>query len=314
MRAPLSGVVIPVCTPLSSDGTAVDDISLRRHLERLVSAGADGVFMLGTSGEFGFLTDEQRRQVLEVTVDRIDGRVPVLVGISDTATARAVTQAEMLIPLGADGVVATAPFFAATGPREIREHFHGIRRAIGQVPLFAYENPGRVNGESIPAELVIDLASDGTLQGVKDSSGDRSYLEALLRGRRQEGLDDFGILSGSEIDADWAVLAGADGLVPGLGNVDPRGYIDLLQFARGGYVDRSGAEQARLRRLFGIVSIPTSEPMGGSSRALGAFKAAMKMLGVIAHDACAPPSVRLGEEDRRRIEHILQEHGPEEVE
>src|SRR5699024_272089 len=100
MRAPLSGVVIPVCTPLSGDGTAVDVTSLRRHLDRLVTYGVDGVFVLGTSGEFGFLTDEQRRRVLEVTVDEIDGRVPVLVGISDTATARALAQAEMLVPLG----------------------------------------------------------------------------------------------------------------------------------------------------------------------------------------------------------------------
>lgn len=133
-------------------------------------------------------------------------------------------------------------------------------------------------------------------------------MEALLRGRRQQGLDGFGILSGSEVDADWALLAGADGLVPGLGNVD------LLQLARDGDVERAAAEQERLRRLFGIVSIPTGEPMGDSSRALGAFKAAMKMLGAIAHDPCAPPSIRLGEEDRRRIEQILQEHGPEDVE
>lgn len=314
MRAPLSGVVIPVCTPLSGDGTAVDVTSLRRHLDRLVTYGVDGVFVLGTSGEFGFLTDEQRRRVLEVTVDEIDGRVPVLVGISDTATARALAQAEMLVPLGADGVVATAPFFAATGPMEIREHFRGIRREIGQVPLFAYENPGRVNGTSIPADLAIDLAGDGTIQGVKDSSGNRSYLEGLLRGRQRRDLDGFGILSGSEVDADWAILSGADGLVPGLGNVDPRGYIDLVELARGGHVERAGAEQERLRKLFGIVSIRTSEPMGDSSRALGAFKAAMKMLGAIDHDPCAPPSIRLGEEDRRRIEQILQEHGPEDAE
>lgn len=314
MRAPLSGVVIPVCTPLVGDGTAVDDASLRRHLDRLVMAGVTGVFMLGTSGEFGFLTDEQRRQVLEVTVDEINGRLPVLVGISDTATARTVSQAEMLIHLGADAVVATAPFFAASGPMEIGEHFRGIRRAIGQVPLFAYENPGRVNGESIPANLAIELAAEGTIQGVKDSSGNRSYLDALLRGRERHGLGALSILSGSEVDADWAILSGADGLVPGLGNVDPRGYVNLVEHARGGSVEQAGAEQERLRKLFGIVSIGTKEPMGDSSRALGAFKAAMKMLGAIDHDPCAPPSVRLGDDERRMIEQILLEHGPEGVE
>src|SRR5690625_22772 len=314
MRAPLSGVVIPVCTPLTADGTAVDEASLRRHLDRLVTAGVDGVFILGTSGEFGFLTDEQRRFVLEVTADEIGGRLPVLVGISDTATARAVAQAEMLIPLGADAVVATAPFFAASGPMEIGEHFRQIRRAIGQMPLFAYENPGRVNGESIPAALAIELAGDGIIEGVKDSSGDRSYMDALLRGRERHGLSTLSILSGSEVDADWAILAGADGLVPGLGNVDPRGYVDLVELARGGEVEQAGVEQERLRKLFGIVSIRTREPMGDSSRSLGAIKAAMKMLGAIEHDPCAAPTARLGDAQRRTIEQILLEHGPEGVE
>lgn len=314
MSTPLAGVVIPVCTPLNGEGTAVDEGSLRRHLNRLGDAGVSGVFVLGTSGEFGFLTDAQRRQVVEVTADEVGGTLPVLVGISDTATARAVTQADMLIPLGADAVVATAPYFAASGPLEIGEHFRGIRRAIGEVPLFAYENPGRVNGHSIPADLALELAADGTIQGVKDSSGGHAYLEALLRGREREGLSSLSILSGSEVDADHAILSGADGLVPGLGNVDPHGYVHLMQLAQGGEVARARAEQERLRRLFAIVSIETEVPMGDSSRALGAFKAAMKMLGAIDHDPCAPPSVRLDDDDRSRIEQILVEHGPEGVE
>lgn len=314
MRAPLSGVVIPVCTPLVRDGSSLDEGSLRRHLNRLVAAGVSGVFVLGTSGEFGFLTDDQRKQVVEVTVEEIGGRVPVLAGISDTATARTVSQASMLVPLGVDAVVATAPFFAASGPMEIGEHFRGIRRAIGELPLFAYENPGRVNGHSIPADLAIELAAEGVIQGVKDSSGERPYLEALLRGRERQGLGSLSLLSGSEVDADWAILSGADGLVPGLGNVDPHGYVELRELALRNDAAKAGAQQQRLRGLFGIVSIETGEPMGDSSRALGAFKAAMKMLGVIDHDPCAHPSVRLDDGDRRRIEQILGEYGPERVE
>lgn len=185
-----TGVTVPVCTPLTPFDQ-VDAASLRRLLDHLVSHGVHGVFVLGTSGEFGFLTDAQRAHVVTTTVDHVAGRIPVLVGISDMASERAIEQARALLPLGAEGAVATAPYFAATGPLEMREHFRRIKAAIGETPLFGYENPPRVNDVSIPAQLVLDLAEEGTFAGFKDSSGDPEYLGELLRGRTERGLDEF---------------------------------------------------------------------------------------------------------------------------
>ncbi|MFC0673283.1 dihydrodipicolinate synthase family protein [Brachybacterium hainanense] len=303
-----TGVIIPVLTPLDPGGE-VDEASLRRLLDHLLDHGVDGVFLLGTSGEFGFLTDAQRVAVVTATVRHVDGRVPVLVGISDTATARAIEQARLLLPLGADAAVATAPFFAETGPLEIGEHFRRIAEAIGDVPLLAYENPPRVNGMSIPVPLLLDLAAEGVIAGVKDSSPDQGHLLSLLAGRSARGLSALRVLSGSETAAAAAIRAGADGLVPGLGNVDPGGYVELLRLARAGDPG-ADALQARLTALFGIVDIAPQAPMGGSSRALGAFKAACRLLGVIAEDRCAVPSVLLGEADRAAVAAVLAAHGP----
>lgn len=307
-----TGVVIPVCTPLTRDD-AVDTDSLRRHLDHLIAHGVDGVFMLGTCGEFGFLTDAQRVEVVRTAVDHVDGRVPVLVGVSDTASERVVQQVELLMSLGdrgPDGAVATTPFFAATGSLEIAAHFRRIKQALGDVPLFGYENPPRVNGASIPVETVLELAADGTFAGFKDSSGDQAYLEAILVGRQEQGLHDFRVLSGSEVQAAAALRAGADGLVPGLGNVDPAGYVRLMA-AAGAEEPACDEEQERLRALFAIVSIPTHAPMGGSSRSLGAFKAAMRLLGLIDEDRCAPPSVLYDDADRAQVATILSAHGPD---
>lgn len=302
-----TGVIIPVCTPLdSSDG--IDEGSLRRLLDHLVEHGAHGVFVLGTCGEFGFLTDSQRAQVLRTTVAHVAGRVPVLVGISDMASERAIEQARALLPLGADGAVATAPYFAATGPSEIAEHFRRIKAAIGDTPLFGYENPPRVNDTSIPARLALDLAQEGTFTGFKDSSGDPEYLGELLRGRRDRGLDGFRILSGSETHAVDALRAGADGLVPGLGNVVPDAYVELFETASAA-PEQADELQTRLRELFAIVRIPTRDAMGGSSRALGAFKAALRLRGVIEDDRCAPPSVLYQDQDRGEIAALLTAHG-----
>ena len=259
-----TGVVIPVCTPLTRDD-AIDTDSLRRHLDHLIDHGVDGVFVLGTCGEFGFLTDAQRVEVVRTAVDHVGGRAPVLVGISDTASERAVLQVELLMSLGdrgPDGAVATTPFFAATGPLEIAAHFRRIKQALGDVPLFGYENPPRVNGASIPVETVLELAADGTFAGFKDSSGDQAYLEAILPGRQDQGLHDFRVLSGSEVQAAAALRAGADGAyVPGLGNVDPAGYVRLMA-AAGAEEPACDEEQELLRALFAIMSIPTHAPIG----------------------------------------------------
>ncbi|MCT1776280.1 dihydrodipicolinate synthase family protein [Brachybacterium sp. p3-SID957] len=303
-----TGVIIPVCTPLGADDD-IDTASLRRHLDHLIAGGVHGVFVLGTSGEFGFLTDRQRELVVRTTVDQVAGRVPVLVGISDMASERAIEQAHLLIPLGADAVVATAPFFAATGHGEMLTHFRRIKQAAGDVPVYGYENPPRVNDTSIPVDVVLDLAADGTFAGFKDSSGDLEYLRAILAGRAARRLSNFHVLSGSETDALAALRAGADGLVPGLGNIDPAGYVSLMEHALCDG-DRAQKEQERLQRLFSIVEIPTHTPMGGSSRALGAFKTAIKQLGHFADDRCAPPSVLFDDADRSVVAEILAAHGP----
>jgi len=306
-----AAVVIPVCTPLTPQNE-IDALSLRRHLDHLIDSGVDGVFVLGTSGEFGFLTDRQRADVVREAVDHVDGRVPVLVGVSDTSSERAAEQVRMLMHLGgrgADGAVATAPFFAATGQLEIAAHFRRIKQELGNLPLFGYENPSRVNGTSIPVGTVLELAADGTFAGFKDSSGDLAYLKAILAGRRERGLDGFLVLSGSETAAAAALRLGADGLVPGLGNVDPAGYV-RLQAAAGVDDVTCDAEQQRLKELFAIVSIPTHLPMGGSSQALGAFKAAMRLLGLIDDDRCAPPSVLFDDDDRAQVAALVRAHGP----
>lgn len=115
-------------------------------------------------------------------------------------------------------------------------------------------------------------------------------------------------MSGSETHAVDALRAGADGLVPGLGNVFPAEYVELFETVSS---DAEGADelQARLRELFGIVRVPTRQEMGGSSRALGAFKAALRLLGVVDDDRCAPPSVVYDDIDRAEIASLLVTHG-----
>ncbi|MGW1225812.1 dihydrodipicolinate synthase family protein [Streptomyces sp. NPDC002530] len=299
LTAPLRGVVPPVCTPLDPRGE-VDTASLARLVDHLVSGGVHGLFALGSTSEVAYLTDEQRGTALETVVNAADGRVPVLAGVIDTTTPRVVEHARTAAALGADALVATAPFYTRTHAREIADHFRRLRAEV-DLPLFAYDIPVAVHSK-LSAALVRELAEDGTLAGLKDSSGDEGGLRRLVvalggrEGRADGPAPDFSVLTGSELTVDAALLAGADGVVPGLGNVDPAGYVRLYEAARGGDWTLAAKEQERLVELFAMVDAGPEADMGRSSSALGAFKAALQLLGVIECGDTAFPQIPLSAE------------------
>ncbi|MFI1963032.1 dihydrodipicolinate synthase family protein [Streptomyces pathocidini] len=307
LPAPLTGVVPPLCTPLTPGGD-VDTDSLRTLCERLIGSGVDALFALGSSGETAYLADAQRRTVLRTAVEAAAGRVPVLAGVIDMTTARVLDHARVAAESGADALVATAPFYTRTHPVEIADHFRRIRRGV-DLPLFAYDIPVAVHTK-LPAATVLDLAEDGTLAGLKDSSGDDGALRRLLVELRTRGLDSrFSVLTGSELAVDGALLAGAHGVVPGLGNVDPAGYVRLYAHARAGRWTEAAAEQDRLAALFAITDVGHEAAMGRSSSALGAFKAALHLLGAINCPATAAPQVPLGDAETKAVSHLLEEGG-----
>jgi 4-hydroxy-tetrahydrodipicolinate synthase len=307
LPAPLNGVVPPLCTPLTPAGD-VDTRSLAALTERLIGAGVSALFALGSTGEAAYLTDRQRHAVLETVVRTARGRVPVLAGVIDMTAARVLDHARTATELGADGLVATAPFFTRTHSAEIADHFRRLRGGT-DLPLFAYDIPVSVHTKLTRA-TVLPLAEDGTLAGVKDSSGDDGALRRLLTEVRRRGLDrTFSVLTGSELSVDGALLAGAHGVVPGLGNVDPAGYVRLYEHARAGRWREAAAEQDRLAALFALTDTGDPALMGGSSSALGGFKTALHLLGVIGSPATAAPQVPLGAAAVESVRMILANGG-----
>ncbi|MFI9355510.1 dihydrodipicolinate synthase family protein [Streptomyces lydicus] len=304
LPTPLHGVIPPVCTPLDPRGE-VDTESLTRLVGHLLDGGVHGLFALGSTSEVAYLTDDQRATALETVVKAAGGRVPVLAGAIDTTTPRVLDHARTAAGLGADALVATAPFYTRTHPREIADHFRRLRSTV-DLPLFAYDIPMAVHTK-LPPSLVAELAADGTLAGLKDSSGDEGALRRLLvrlggrTGRRAGPAPGFSVLTGSELTVDAALLAGADGVVPGLGNVDPAGYVRLYDAALAGDWERAAAEQERLVALFAITDAGPESEMGRSSSALGSFKAALHLLGVLARGTTAFPQRPLSEESVQEV-------------
>jgi 4-hydroxy-tetrahydrodipicolinate synthase len=302
--APLTGVVPPVCTPLTPD-REVDVPSLLRLVDHLVEAGVDALFVLGSSSEAAYLRDRQRRLVVESVVAHVGGRLPVLAGAIDMTTPRVLDHVAALTSAGADAVVVTAPFYARTHPAEIARHFRLVAHA-SPVPVLAYDIPVAVHTK-LPAGLVLELAAEGSIAGLKDSSGDLAAFREVVTGAR--ALPGFSVLTGSELLVDAALALGADGAVPGLANVDPHGYVRLDRLLRAGDLAGAGAEQERLCALFGLVGVGDPARMGAGSSALGAFKAALHLRGVIDCPATAEPQVPLSPQEVERIAKYLAAAG-----
>jgi 4-hydroxy-tetrahydrodipicolinate synthase len=292
------GVVPPVCTPLTPE-RELDVPSLERLAAFLIEAGMHGLFVTGSTGEVAYLPDETRYRALEVVAGVAAGQVPVLAGIIDTTTPRVIEHAKAAKAAGADALVATAPFYAPTHPVEFPGHFRAIRAAV-DLPLVAYDIPVSV-GHKLPTDVVLELARDNTIDAVKDSSGDLNTLRTLI----DEGVRCY---SGSEVLADVALFLGAQGLVPGVGNVDPHGYVRLYEAAKRGDWETAKTEQVRLRKLFQIVHVGDGR-MGGYSSAMGAFKEGLVARGVITGGTTSVPMIPLNDTERAAVRRQLVEAG-----
>ena len=195
--------------------------------------------------------------------------MPVLFGAIATGTRRVLEAATRAAGHGADAVVAAVPFYVAPHQGEVLAHYAYLRARL-DVPVVAYDIPSATHVRLQPGTAVA-LAREGDVIALKDSSGDLAGLRAILDG--VAGLS-FPVLSGSETLADVALSFGAAGLVPGLANIDPGGYVRLFRAAQVGDHATVALEQARLIRLFGIIDVPDRSRIGFTAGALGAFKAA----------------------------------------
>ncbi|MCP9230873.1 dihydrodipicolinate synthase family protein [Mesorhizobium sp. M0833] len=298
-----TGVVPPVVTPLNAD-FSVDFPSFTRTIENLLDGGVHGLFVLGSTSEVVFHDEAGRRAVLEHAVKVNNGRVPIFAGVIDPTTDRVINHARIARSAGADAIVVTAPFYTRTSQPEIGDHFRYIKDAL-DIPVIAYDIPVCVHVK-LERKTTVGLAREGAIAGIKDSSGDDGNLRYVLKDMADD--PSFFGMTGSEILVDSVLAMGAHGVVPGLANVDPHGYVRLWKLTQAGQLAEARLEQERLLKLFEIVWISLGRTSAGSA-GVGAFKAAMKSLGIIASNTMARPQRSLNEQETAKIDMILRDVG-----
>ncbi len=208
------GVFPAVTTQMHADGS-IDFEATSRHLEVLLDSGVTGIIMLGSLGENTALEAEEKRQVVKTAIETVNGRVPVLSGVSEYTTAMAVRYAQDMEKIGADGIMLLPAMVYKAFPEETIAHFRTVARNTS-LPILCYNNPIGYHVDITPQMFEI-LAEEPNLQAIKESSGDTRRITDLRNqvGNRYAlftGLDDL-ILEG--------LALGADGWVAGTGLAFP---------------------------------------------------------------------------------------------
>ncbi|MFC4437441.1 MULTISPECIES: dihydrodipicolinate synthase family protein [Natrialbaceae] len=271
LRNALRGITCPTVTPF--DDGSIDESALVDLLEHLHEGGIDGVFACGTTGEFPSLAPEERQRVVELSVDHADG--PVVACAGATSVDETVAHVENAVSVGADAAALVPPYFtAANAPVGNQRFFEAVADATS-IPLLLYNIP-QCTGRRIEPETVAALAERGGFVGIKDSSGDLSYFQSVIR----ETPDDFLCLMGYDSLVVPALRMGADGGINALSNVVPGAFRELVD----------EAETGRGRELQADAIAPLFE-LCASYGFAQATKAGLVHRGVLSTDEVRPPLV-----------------------
>jgi 4-hydroxy-tetrahydrodipicolinate synthase len=261
------GIVTPLVTFLDRDG-GPDPAAMGALVEHQLAGGVQGVLAVGSTGELGNLSAEQRDRTIDVVAAAVAGRVPVWAGVVGLGTTDAVEAARRAVARGADALLVLPPLFFDSSDAELARHFRLVKDAVGDLPVVAYDVPPRTP-RKLPTAVVADLAREGVLAGVKDSSGDltggRLTIEATA------DVPAFRNYIGSEITIDAALTLGFHGIVPGFANVLPAPGARIVAAFDAGDPAGVVAAQRDYLALFEVLRVPLAGA-GGPAAAVNALK------------------------------------------
>lgn len=291
-----SGIIPPLVTPLDDAGS-LDFAGLERLLERTLAGGVHGVFAVGTTGEGPSLTLAMRQQVVTAVCDQVAGRVPVLVGITDTVVSASIELAEAAHAAGATALVVAPPYYLPMTQAELVRYTQRLVERI-PLPLMLYNMPSCCKTWYEP-ESVRELSRDPRIWGLKDSSGDFGYLQRAMANVADRA--DFAWFVGPEEMLVDAMRLGAHGGVNGGANMFPALYVRMYEAAASGDWERA----ERLQDVVRQVSAGIYQASEGASRVVRGTKTALRILGVCG-DTMAEPFEKHTEQAAGRIREFLE--------
>jgi 4-hydroxy-tetrahydrodipicolinate synthase len=289
------GILPALVTPFTDDGKSVDEERLRVLVRRCLELGVHGVVPCGTTGEFVNLTAEEKKQVIKIVIDEVNGKVPVVAGTGASGTNEALEMTRYAKDAGATAALIVTPYYLKPADRGIYEHYNTIAGQV-DLPIILYNIP-QCTGLPLPWQMVEDLAQIPNIVGVKDSSGQLSFILAVLEKVR----DKINVLCGHDEVVVAALAAGCSGAILASANVIPDVWVQIYNHVKNGDLQKARELQYKVQKIARIIA---------GSGAVGT-KAALNMMKIKVGPVRMPLSVggELTYESREELRLDLEKIG-----
>ena len=245
------GSIAALVTPFTDQGE-VDASALRRLVDFHLEQGTDGLVIAGTTGESASLAPAEFAGILDLVVERLGGRIPVIAGTGNASTRRSVEQTRLAAAHGADAALVVTPYYVRPPQRGLEAHFVAIA-GESDIPVILYNVPSRTSVDLLP-HTVERLSAHPRIAGIKEATGDMHRIDEIL----DRCGDSFSVLSGDDNSCLQAMKHGAHGVISVAANVAPGRMAELCAAAQLQDWARADAQEKELSLLFDILMIETN--------------------------------------------------------
>jgi 4-hydroxy-tetrahydrodipicolinate synthase len=269
------GILPALVTPFTDDGKVLDEERMRALVRKCIELGVHGVVPCGTTGEFVNLTMEEKKRVIDIVIDEVNGKVPVVAGTGASGTDQALEMTKYAKDAGADAALIVTPFYLKPTNRGIYEHYFTIASKV-DLPIILYNIP-QCTDVQLAWQMVEDLAQIPNIVGLKDSSGQLRFILAVLEKVR----DKINVMCGHDEVVVAALAAGCSGAILASANVIPDIWVEIYNHVKKGELQKARELQYKIQKMARIIA---------GSGAVGT-KAALNMIKVKVGPVRKPLSV-----------------------
>jgi 4-hydroxy-tetrahydrodipicolinate synthase len=244
------GAIVAIVTPFKKG--KIDEASLRKLIEFQIKNGTDGIVPCGTTGESSTLTHDEHDRVIEITIDAVKKRVPVIAGTGSNSTAEAIRLTRHAYEAGADGALMVAPYYNRPTQEGLYQHYKAVAEAV-PIPIIVYNIPGRT-GVNINPDTLARMAKIKNIVGVKEASGSIKQMSDVI----SLCGSNFTVLSGDDLFTLPLMSMGGHGVISVISNVAPADMAGLVDAFAAGDLKKARALHLKMSGLIDALFIETN--------------------------------------------------------
>ena len=285
------GAIVAIVTPFK-DGE-VDEEALRKLIEFQIENGTDGIVPCGTTGESATLSHEEHERIIEIAVEVVNKRVPVIAGTGSNSTREAIRLTKHAYEVGADGALMVSPYYNRPTQEGLYQHYKAVADEV-PLPIFPYNVPSRTGSNILP-ETVARLSKISNIVGIKEATGDLKQVSKVI----ELCDDDFIVLSGDDFTVLPLLAVGGKGVISVTSNVAPADMAGMIDAFEAGDLLRARELHYKMFPLMNALFFETN-PIPA--------KATLAMMGKIEYELRLPLS-KMSDANYERLRKVVSDYG-----